>query len=211
MEGSDKARRPKPGDDPLEFDWPDDAKELRAAEREAGRKRADIRPVPRFLTAYLVGTWTVLTFILIGAVAFQGPQLFVSYAAPVAVIGLVAALPLGMVLNALTRRLQAGFVSLSFMIVGGVFGYVWTYAVLGWIQRVGGATFGSTSEDEGFRTAVSVFMMTASMCAFVIARNMTDKARMYPKPIITSLIVLLIVGLPSLVLAVSDIHYVLSN
>ena len=44
----------KPGDDPYELDWPDDAKELRAAERAAKAKAAAVKPVPRLFAATVI-------------------------------------------------------------------------------------------------------------------------------------------------------------
>ncbi|MBN2176371.1 MAG: hypothetical protein JW722_01780 [Demequinaceae bacterium] len=192
---------PAPGEEPWEFEWPDDARELRAAEREAARKRAEVRPAPRFLTAYLVGVWTVLTFVLL--VTFYEPALFLSLVAPVALIGLVAALPLGFVLEAVTRRSHVGVSGLVFVLTGAVVGYFWSYMIVTWIYNHDGVVFDAANSSD--RTAVAVLFMTATATAFFAARMYTDSLRRNPKSVWVAAISLFVLFVPSAVSAVRDL------
>jgi hypothetical protein len=193
-----------PSDDPYEFDWPDDAKELRAAEREAVRKRAAIRPAPRYLTAYLIGTWTVLVLIGIFTVINGMPQVFVGVVAPIAVVALVAALPLGAIIEVLTRRFNQGISVLVFLLVGASVGYYWTFTLTGWMYSHYTISWWETAEVAARRDAVSLFMMTAVACAFVLARNLTDEMKVRPKVVYIALAVLVLFAVPSAIGALRD-------
>ncbi len=194
----------KPGEDPYKFDWPDDAKEMRAAERETARKRAEIHPAPRLLAAYLIGTWTVLAFIAAFALVRQDPALLIGLTAPVAVVGLVAALPLGAILEVLTRRFNEGISVLVFLVVGAMVGYYWTFAVIGWILSHYDIAPGDAAEAAAFKDGASLFMFTAVACAFVIARNVTDEVKMRPKAVYIALGILALLFIPSVISAIQD-------
>ncbi|MCJ7827210.1 MAG: hypothetical protein MUP36_03100, partial [Demequinaceae bacterium] len=182
MAGSGKGfPGPAAGEDPWEFEWPDDAKELRAVEREAARKKAEVRLAPRFFTAYLIGVWTVLAFVLVITMLAQLPELFLRLVAPVACIGLFAALPLGWVLEALTRRLKRGVSGMIFVLVGGSVGYLWSYMIVSWIFNHDGVVIDAASSSD--RTATSILFMTATATAFFCARSFTDSLRGSPKAV----------------------------
>jgi hypothetical protein len=195
-----------PADDPYEFEWPDDAKELREAEREAARGRADVRPAPRYVTAYLIGTGVVLLFIGGFSLMEQTPELFASLVAPIAVAGLVAALPLGIVLALLTRGRNLAIGVTTFLVVGGLVGYLWTYAFINWlIHLYPPSTAEEAANYDGFRVAGSIFMAVAVSSAFVTAFNLTDRARNHPRAVTAGGIVLLVLFVPSAVAAVNDL------
>jgi hypothetical protein len=197
----EKPRGISPGEDAYSYDWPDDAKELRAAERAAARKRADVHPAPRYLTAYLVGTWTVLAFVAAFALVLQEPALLIGVTAPIAIVGLVAALPLGAILEILTRRFHQGISVLVFLVVGATVGYYWTFSMAGWILSHYNAP---AEEAAASQEAVAVFMLTAVACAFVVARNTTDEVRMRPRPVYVALAVLVLLAIPSAIGAIQD-------
>jgi hypothetical protein len=201
----DKPRQIGPADDPYDFEWPDDAKELRAAEREAARKRALIKPAPRFLTAYLIGTGTVLTLVGGFSLMQQAPEFFASYVAPIAVFGLIAALPLGIILEMLTRGRNIAIGASTFLVVGGLVGYMWTSAYVGWLLDAYPPDAADVSEANGFRTAASVFMMVAVASAFVVAFNTTDRVKMKPRAVWIGFGVLLALFIPSAIMAIQDL------
>lgn len=208
---NDKPAGPKPGEDPWEFEWPDDAAEQREAEREAARKAAEVRPAPRFLTAYVLGTWIVLVFPLAVSLMARVPQFFVSIVAPIAIVGLVAALPLGMIVEVLTRRMKPGFVGFTFMLVGGFVGFYWTYAIMGWL--ISQSQFDPEVSAESLATtrmAGSLLMLAATATAFVTARNVTDRLRKSPKSVYAMAGMLLVICIPSAIWALQDLSVVFS-
>src|SRR6187431_165198 len=81
-----------PADDPYEFEWPDDAKEERAAERAAETKKAEVNPAPRLLTALVLGIGVVLVFIFPVALVAGAIGFWIAVAAPVIVGGIVLGL-----------------------------------------------------------------------------------------------------------------------
>lgn len=186
---------PEPGEDPWEFEWPDDAQEQRRAEREAAQKAAEIKPAPRFFTAYITGVWTVLAFVMVITLVAQVPVIFLRLVSPIALIGLLAALPLGYILNVLTRNLGRGFISLVFMLVGGFVGYYWSYMIVTWLFEQDGIDIGSASSSD--RMATAILFMTATATAFVVARNLTDTVRKHPRAVFIATITLLILFIPS--------------
>jgi hypothetical protein len=209
-DSDDRPLEPAPGEDPWEFEWPDDAKELRAAEREAARRAKDVRPAPRFFTAYILGTWTVLLFPLVISLVRQAPQLFVSLVAPIAVIGLVAAFPLGMVIEALTRRMNKGVAGLIFLAIGAFIGYFWTYEIVGWIISNSEFDPELVPDPAADRIAASLLMLTATATGFVTARNLTDTVRKNAKAVYISFGVLVLFFIPSAIWAVQDLSAVYS-
>ena len=78
-----------PADDPYEFDWPDDAKAERAAEREKAAARDAVRPAPLYLSAIVIGVGMVLAFMLPIAVVTGQFGWFIAFAGPVIIGGLV--------------------------------------------------------------------------------------------------------------------------
>lgn len=215
MIASDQAGRgPRPGEDPTEFDWPDDAKELRQAEREADRKRAAVNPAPRVLVAYLLGTWTVLAFIGVISSFQGGLDLLIGLAAPVALVGFVAALPLGLILERLTRDRGYGIPTVAFLVVGGLVGYAWTFAVVSWMRPAieaywvaGGASYdaGYAAQFTGLRQVASTFMLTAVATGFVLARTYTDRVRHFPKVVYFAAAVFGVLVLFSAIVAIADL------
>jgi hypothetical protein len=194
--------RALPGEEPWEFDWPDDAKEVRQAERDAARKQAETKPAPRFFTAYLLGVWTVLAFVLLITAVGQITVLFFRLVSPIALIGLIAFV-LGYVLNLLTERLNAGIANLVFMFVGGFIGYFWSYMIVTWLFERDFGSFDEASSSD--RMAIAVLFLTATATAFVLARAQTDNVRKSPKTVYIAAATLLALAIPSTVLWVQDL------
>lgn len=182
-DGTTGKREIGPDDDPYEFEWPDDAKELRAAEREVARAKAEVRPAPRALTAYVLGLGTVLLFEIAIAVAYQSPAIMLSLA-PVTAGAAVPALIIILAIDVATRRLRNEFATPIYPFVGAILGFAWTYTLIGFAyDQWGGVTPEIADEADSLRTLASIVMMTATATGFFVVRVATDKARAYPKPV----------------------------
>lgn len=179
-----------PGDDPYEFEWPDDAQEARAAEREREASRALVRPAPRYLTAIVLGIATVLVFILPVALVAGAAGLFIAAAAPVVLAGLVLALVPAALLERVSRNWRRGLPELAFLVLGFAIGAGWTWV---FVTLLPDSFFEGPGQMAAIRAPASVFMGTAVASAFFAAHSFTDGARRAPKVIysVGGLIVLL--------------------
>src|SRR5690606_31219641 len=118
------------GEDPYEINWPDDAKEMRAAERERAAQRASTRPAPRYLTAIVLGLSIVLGFIAPVAFVIGAPGILIGFAAPVVFAGLIVAFPAAALLERVSRRWRTGLPELAFLVLGIAIGYGWTHFLI---------------------------------------------------------------------------------
>jgi len=178
--GSDDGPLAKPGEDPYRIEWPDDAKELRAAERAKQAKRAAVRPAPRYLAALVLGLGVVLTFLLIIAVALGQIGLFPFLSLPVIVLAVTLAFPIWVLLERVTSRWRTGLPEIAFLVVGFMIGLSWTYAV---VTIIGNTlpVFDSETDAAFFRTVAGLFMGTATASAFMAAKFWTDGLRLQPR------------------------------
>ena len=174
-----------PADDPYEFDWPDDSKEARAAEREAAAVKADVKPAPLLLSALVIGNALVLAFILPVAVVAGQLSFWIAMAAPVVIGGLVVALLPAVLLERATRGWRRGLPELAFIALGMLIGIGWTWFVVTLFDG-----------PPTFRVRASVFMGTAVAAAFFAARAWAEPFRRFPKYVygIAALIALITVA-----------------
>lgn len=167
-----------PADDPYEFDWPDDAKDARAAEREAESKTSDTKPAPILLTALVLGIGMVLVFIFPVALVAGAIGLWVALAAPVIVGGLVLGLlPAWLMLRA-SRTWRKGVPELGFIIAGFLIGFGWTWFAMTAFQEF---LFENEAAMEIFRVRASAFMGTAVAAGYLAAYSWTDSVRRHPR------------------------------
>jgi len=169
-----------PGDDPYEFEWPDDAQEERAAEREREASRALVRPAPRYLTAIVLGVTTVLVFILPVALVAGAVGFFIAAAAPVVVGGLILAFLPAALLERVSRGWRRGLPELAFLVLGFAIGAGWTWV---FVTAFASGLFPDPAQMPAVRAPASVFMGTAVASAFFAARTFTDGARRAPKAV----------------------------
>lgn len=177
-----------PSDDPYEFEWPDDTKDERQAELERRRAELAAKPqAPLWLTALTLGVLTVMLYVMAIAAVGRVPSFAVQLAAPIALVAIVAALPIGLIVERLTRPLRTGASEVIFLVLGGALGYFWTFGV--WeaflsdylLTNFGdvAASDNPQAEVDGFRDASSVFMMTATATAFLVARMLSETVARY--------------------------------
>ena len=166
-----------PGDDPYEFDWPDDAKEQRAEEREQDNRRALVKPAPLYLSAITIGIGTVLAFILPVAVVSGAVGFIVAVAAPIVFGGLVLALLPAVLLQRASRGWRAGLPEIAFIVLGFAIGAAWTWIA---ITLVGHYYFENPDQMPSVRAPVSIFMGTAVASAFYAARAWSESFRRKP-------------------------------
>lgn len=174
---------PLPGDDgrdPYEIEWPDDAKDLRAAERAAQAKRALVRPAPLYLSAAVIGLGTVLVFILPVSLVAGSTGIFIALSAPIIVGGLVLALPPALLLARASREWRRGLPELAFIALGAAVGAGWTWVFLTAFQR---ALFADAVQMAAVRAPSSVFMGTAVASAFMGARAFARPFSAMPKAV----------------------------
>lgn len=179
MADNDDGPLAKPGADPYEIEWPDDAKEIRAAEREQQAQRALVRPAPRYLTAIVIGVGMVLVFLLPIALAVGDIGVFVFLALPVTLVGVLFAFPIGAMLERVSRGWRVGLPEIAFLTVGLVIGVTWTYGAVTIIDDAFGV-FGTEADAAFFRSAAGVFMGTATAAAFMAAKFWTEPLRRRP-------------------------------
>jgi len=163
-----------PAEDPYEFDWPDDAKEERAAQRAAEAERAYVKPAPLLLSAIVIGIGMVFAFML--PVAFVGGALpgFVAFAGYVAIAGVTVALIPALLLERVSRTWRRGLPEVAFLVLGLVIGGGWTWLLLSSVPGIG---------IEPTRGAV--FMATAVAASFFSARAWAEPFRHYPRYVYT--------------------------
>ncbi len=166
----------RPGDDPYELDWPDDAKEARAAERAERARKAAIKPAPRLLAAASAGIGVTLLFILPVSLVAGAPGLLVVSTLPIVLIALILGLPLLVLIERVTKPLPRGITDVVLIVVGGAIGYGLTYVMATWL---------SAGQDnlETVRSVTSIFMMTAAASGFLAAHAVADSFRMKPKAV----------------------------
>lgn len=162
----------KPGDDPYELDWPDDAKELRAAERAAKAKAAAVKPVPRLFAATVIGLGITNLFVVPIAVVSGTPLLAVFSTLPIVVLGLLFGLPTFVVIEKVTANLRRGIADVALMIVGGGMGFGLAYVAMAFLA-------GDDGIDGALRQYAGLYMMTAvatsMMCAHGFATGFSRK------------------------------------
>jgi hypothetical protein len=178
--GKDDGPLAKPGEDPYHIEWPDDAKEMRAVEREKRAQRAMVRPAPRYLTAIVLGVNVMLAFLLAIAVALGNIGLLPFLGLPVIVIAVLLGFPVWAILERVSRGWRSGFPELAFLVVGFAIGLLWTHAVVNIISNVF-AVFEDDSDAAFFRTVAGLFMGTATASAFMAAKFWTDRLRFKPR------------------------------
>lgn len=178
MAGNDEDRALQPGDDPYEFDWPDDSKEMRAAERAKASARSVVTPAPRSLTAIVIGLTVVFLFLVpIGLVVGDMRVLTVA-AAPIALAGLVLGFPLAAMLERVSRTWRTGLSEVATLLLGVATGYGWTFAFITYLPA---DVFGSEEDFFFIRSVSSIFMATATASAFMAAKFGTDRLRNFPQ------------------------------
>jgi hypothetical protein len=168
------SRLPGAGEDPYEFDWPDDAKETRAAEREAARKAANRPQARRILTAWALGVAVQLTFfgVVLGVAGL--PRLFAVLVLPTVVVATVFALPVGILLGKASEKWRPGFGEATFLAVGMAFGFSWGWGIFTYIPEL---FLDDLELVENARDVASVFLLTSVGSAFFVARIATDVVR----------------------------------
>jgi len=159
-----------PADDPYEFEWPDDAKEERAAEREKATKQAAVKPAPLLLSAFSIGTAVVLGFILPVAVVAGALTFWIAVAAPVVLGGLVVAFLPAVLLQRVSATWRRGLPEIAFIALGFVIGAGWTWLVMVMFN----------APEPGIVRA-AVFMGTAVAAAFYAARAWAEPFRQFPR------------------------------
>lgn len=184
----------KPGDDPYELEWPDDAKEQRAAERAAKAKREAIKPAPRLLAATVIGLSLPILFIVPIALVAGAPALVVAVAFPIVLLGLLTGLPSFVLIEKVGARFPRGVTDVSLLIVGGGLGFGLTYVMFTYAYR-------NEPDIDGMRQMVSLLMMTAVAASMMAAHGLADQFRMKPRAVWVSLAVLVLVTVASLVSA----------
>jgi len=148
-----------PADDPYEFDWPDDAKEERAAERAAASAKAAVPPAPLLLSAIVLGITTVLAFLLPVSLVAGALNFFIAMVAPIVFGALVLALLPAWLLQRVSVTWPRGLPELAFIVVGFIIGICWTWLFMTVFDAPGPA-----------RIRGSVFMGTAVAAAYFAAR-----------------------------------------
>ena len=181
-----------PSDDPYEYDWPDDAKEARAAERAAAAVKDAVRPAPLYLSAIVIGTGLVLAFILPVALVAGALTFFVAVAAPVVIGGLVVAFLPAVLLQRVTVNWRRGLPEVAFLVLGLVIGGGWTYLVM---------TLFNAAQPDIVRAAT--FMATAVAAAFFAARAWAEPFRQFPRYVYS------LAGLIAIITLASIANYVL--
>lgn len=176
-----------PSDDPYEFDWPDDAKEARAAERAEEAKRSEVRLAPLYLSAIVIGTGTVLAFILPVAVVAGALTFFVAVAAPVVIGGLVVAFLPAVLLQRVTATWRRGLPEIAFLVLGLIIGAGWTWLVM--------TMFDAEPPD---RVRAAVFMGTAVAASFFAARAWAEPFRAVPRAVYSIAVLIAVITLASI-------------
>ncbi len=161
-----------PADDPYEFEWPDDAKEERAAERAKAAAKAAIRPAPLYLSAIVIGVGTVLAFMLPIAVVTGQFGWFIAFAGPVILCGLIVGFLPAVVLQRVTATWRRGLPELMFLLVGFLIGFGWTYFAM--------TLFNAPPPDK---VRAATFMATAVAAAYYCARAWAETFRSFPKAV----------------------------
>jgi len=187
------AGTPFPGGDarePYEIEWPDDAKELRAAEREKQARRALVRPASIYIAAPTLGIAIVLLFILPISLVAGSTGIFIAVAAPVILGGLVLALPPALLLERVSREWRRGLPELAFIALGAAIGGGWTWVFLTVLQS---SLFDDAVQMAAVRAPSSVFMATAVASAFMGARGFSRRFSSVPRVVYSAggLIILL--------------------
>jgi hypothetical protein len=177
---NDASERAESGEDPYEIEWPDDAKELRAAEREEAAKRALVRPAPLLLSAVAIGITTVMVFILPISLLGGALGFWVAVAAPVTIAGLVLALPPALLLQRVSRTWRRGFPELAFVVLGVAIGAGWTWV---FITLLASQLFSDPTQMPPVRVQAAIFMGTAVASAFVGARAFAESFSRVPKAV----------------------------
>lgn len=167
-----------PADDPYEFDWPDDEKDARAAERAEQAQRAEVAPAPAFLTAIVLGIGMVLVFILPVAVVAGAIGFWIAVAAPVIVGGLVLGLVPALLLERVSRGWRRGLPEIAFILVGFLVGFGWTWLAMTAFQEF---LFPNEATMAVVRVRASVFMGTAVAAGYLAARSWTEPVRRHPR------------------------------
>ncbi|MGC4174532.1 hypothetical protein [Demequina sp.] len=181
-----------PADDPYEFDWPDDAKEERAALREAEAKKTHVNPAPLLLSAAVIGTGTVLMFVLPVSILAGSLTFFIAMTAPIVLGGLVVALLPAVLLQRASAGWRRGLPEVAFLALGFTIGMAWTWVVM---------TYFNAPQPDVVRT--SVFMGTAVAAAFFAARGWAENFRHMPRYVYTA------AGVIGLLVVASIINYIL--
>lgn len=169
---------PAPGDDPYEYEWPDDAQEQRAREREAVANQALNRPAPRLLTALVLGFSTVLLFITPVALIAGAAPFIIAITAPLVVGGLILAFPPAALLEYVSRGWRRGVPELAFVLLGLAIGGGWTWVFLTLFVDV---MFADPAQMPSVRAPSAVFMGTAVASAMFAAHTFADGLRRSPK------------------------------
>ena len=167
-----------PADDPYEFDWPDDDKDARAAEREAEAVKVAVNPAPRLLTAIVLGIGMVLVFILPVALVAGAIGFWIAVAAPVIVGGLLLGLLPAALLERVSRGWRRGLPEIAFIVVGFVVGLGWTWFAMTAFKEF---LFPNEATMAVVRVRASVFMGTAVAAAYLAALTGTEPLRRHPK------------------------------
>jgi hypothetical protein len=183
-----------PADDPYEFDWPDDAKDARAAERAAAAAKVEVKPAPLLLTALVIGIGMVLVFILPVSIVAGAITFWIAMAAPVVLGGLVLGLLPAVLLERVSRGWRRGLPEIAFVAVGFLVGFGWTWLAV--------AAFDGAS---AFGIRAAVFMGTAVAAGYLAARQWTDAFRLYPRYVYT------LAGLIGLLTLASIVNFILFN
>jgi len=183
-----------PADDPYEFDWPDDAKEERAAARAAAAERAYVKPAPLLLSAVVIGIGMVLLFVLPISVVAGALTFFIAIAAPIVIGGLVLALLPAYLLHVASRGWRRGLPEVAFLVLGFAIGMGWTWVIM--------TLFNAPSQDV---PRASVFMGTAVAAAFFAARAWAEPFRRMPRYVYTA------AGLIALLTVSSIANYIIFN
>lgn len=190
-----EGKEPRTGDELYEFEWPDDAKEMRAAEREEQAKQALVRPAPRVLSALVLGIATVMLFILVVSVVGGAVTLLIQVAAVVVAGAVLFALPVAWMLDRVSRGWPRGLPELAFTVLGIATGAGWTWVFLSVFP-------GTLADDQGafeqFRTYSAVFMGTAVATAFVLTRAVLESFRRVPKAVYAVAAILAVLTLMSI-------------
>ena len=168
----------RPGDEAA-FEWPDDAKDARAQERENEAALTEKAPVGRPLAALILGILIVEMFVLAVNVPTGDITLFLQLAAPIALGGAIVALPAGYALDRVVRGMRRGVGEIAFVVMGGAIGYGLTWAGLTLLSD----QFVDVGEFTTFRAYASMFMLTATAAGFLGAYMLADKLRRYPKQV----------------------------
>ena len=176
-----------PSEDPYEFDWPDDAKEERAAEREAHAKRTAVRPAPLLLSAIVIGLGVVLAFMFAVTMVGGVVTVFVAFAAPVVIGGLIVALLPAVLLQRVTATWRRGLPELAFLVLGLVIGGGRTWLIM--------TLFQAPSSDI---VRAATFMATAVAAGMYGARSWAESFRMAPRAVYSIAILIGVITVASI-------------